>query len=187
MREVVPLVMKADGIDPDTATTQDWLDAIDKLKQAGQSGQIRRFTGGDYAKDLADGDASVVIGWAADAIQLQADNPDIRWVMPAEGCMQWWDDWVIPVGAPNPTAAYEWINYTYEPKHQAQIDAWTSSVTPGKGVQEILQKTDPEAAKNPLIFPSAQYTKNCSTPISPPGDPEAQQEVERAWTSVTAG
>jgi spermidine/putrescine transport system substrate-binding protein len=187
MREVVPLVMKADGIDPDTATTQDWLDAIDKLKQAGQSGQIRRFTGGDYAKDLADGDASVVIGWAADAIQLQADNPDIRWVMPAEGCMQWWDDWVIPVGAPNPTAAYEWINYTYEPKHQAQIDAWTSSVTPVKGVQEILQKTDPEAAKNPLIFPSAQYTKNCSTPISPPGDAEAQQEVERAWTSVTAG
>ena len=54
LREVVPLVMKAEGIDPDTASTQDWLDAIDKLKQAGQSGQIRRFTGGDYAKDLVE-------------------------------------------------------------------------------------------------------------------------------------
>ncbi|HKH41673.1 MAG TPA: spermidine/putrescine ABC transporter substrate-binding protein, partial [Solirubrobacterales bacterium] len=141
LREVVPLVMKADGIDPEDASTQDWLDAIDKLKQAGASGQIRRFTGGDYARDLASGDVVAVIGWAADAIQLQADNPDLRWVMPKEGCMVWWDDWVIPVGAPNPTAAYEWINYTYEPKHQAQISAWTSSVTPVEGVKEILAKT----------------------------------------------
>ena len=39
----------------------------DKLKQAGESGQIRPFTGGDYAKDLASGDAVAVIGWAADA------------------------------------------------------------------------------------------------------------------------
>jgi spermidine/putrescine transport system substrate-binding protein len=161
LREVVPLVMKAEGINPDTASTQDWLNAIDKLNQAGQSGQIRRFTGGDYAKDLASGDAVAVIGWAADAIQLQADNPDLQWRMPTQGCMQWWDDWVIPVGAPNPTAAYKWINYTYQPQHQAQIDAWTSSVTPVAGVKQIFQKTDPQAAKSQLIFPSASYTKNC--------------------------
>jgi spermidine/putrescine transport system substrate-binding protein len=187
MREVVPLVMKADGINPDTATDQDWLNAIDKLKQAGQSGQIRRFTGGDYAKDLASGDAVAVIGWAADAIQLQADNPDLQWRMPTEGCMQWWDDWVIPVGAPNPTAAYKWINYTYQPQHQAQIDAWTSSVTPVAGVKKIFKKTDPQAAKSNLIFPSASYTKNCSTPISPPGNPQQQQQVERAWSAAIGG
>ncbi len=128
-----------------------------------------------------------MIGWAADAIQLQADNPDIQWRMPTQGCMQWWDDWVVPVGAPNPTAAYEWINYTYQPQHQAQIDAWTTSVTPVEGVKQIFEKTDPQAAKNPLIFPSAHYTKNCSTPISPPGSPEEQKKVEQAWTSLTSG
>jgi len=187
LREVVPLVMKAEGVDPANATTQDWLDAIEKLKEAGESGQIRRFTGGDYAKDLASGDVVAVIGWAADAIQLQADNPDLEWVMPDEGCMVWWDDWVVPVGAPNPTAAYEWINYTYEPTHQAQIVAWTSAVTPVEGVKEILEKTDPEAAKSKLIFPTAEYTKNCSTPISPPGGPKAEQQVEQAWTNTIAG
>lgn len=184
LREVVPLVMKAEGVDPDTASQQDWLDAIDRLREAGESGQIRRFTGGDYARDIASGDAVAVIGWAADAIQLQADNPDLQWVMPDEGCMVWWDHWVVPVGAPNPTAAYEWINYTYEPKHQAQIAGWTSSVTPVKGVKEIFEKTDPQAAKDPLIFPTRQYTKNCSTPISPPGTLEEQKQVEQAWTSA---
>ena len=31
----------------------------------------------------------------------------------------WWDHWGIP--APTPTAAYEFINYAYEPDSQAQI------------------------------------------------------------------
>jgi len=184
LREAVPLVMKADGVDPETADTQGWLDAIDKLDEAADSGQIRRFTGGDYAKDLVNGDAVAVMGWAADAVQLQADNPHLKWVMPAEGCMVWWDDWVIPVGAPNPTAAYEWINYTYEPENQAQIVAWTSAVTPVEGVRSIIAKTDPEQADSELIFPSAKFTENCSTPISPPGDAEDQKQVESAFATA---
>jgi spermidine/putrescine transport system substrate-binding protein len=187
LREVVPLVMKADGIDPATATEQDWLDTIDKIKQAGESGQIRRFTGNDYARDLAAGDAVAVVGWAADAFQLQADNPELQWVMPDEGCILWWDNWVIPVGAPNPTAAYAFINYAYEPEHQAQIDAWTGSVTPGTGVREILEKTAPEMAKSELVFPSEQYTKNCSPTTATPGGPEAEHRIEQAWAAATQG
>ena len=187
LREVVPLVMKADGIDPAMATEQDWLDTIEKIKQAGESGQIRRFTGNDYARDLAVGDAVAVIGWAADAFQLQADNPDLQWVMPDEGCILWWDNWVIPVGAPNPTAAYAFINYAYEPEHQAQIDAWTGSVTPGTGVREILRKTAPEMADSELVFPSEEYTKNCSPTTATPGDADAEQRIERAWSEATGG
>jgi spermidine/putrescine transport system substrate-binding protein len=184
LRETVPLVMQAEGTDPEDATEDDWLAAIEKLKQARESGQIRTFSGGNYAKDLVTGDAVAVMGWAADAIQLQADNPQLEWRMPTEGCQQWWDDWVIPVGAPNPTAAYEFINYAYEPKNQAQIVGWTSSVTPVAGVKEIFEKTDPEAAKSELIFPTAEYTKNCSTPVSPPGGPEAEKRVEEAWVEA---
>ena len=36
-------------------------------------------------------------------------------------------------------------------------------MTPVDGVQTILLKQDPAVAKNELIFPSAQFTKNCST------------------------
>ena len=187
LRETPALVMKASGVDPEEATTQDWLDAIERLAEAGRSGQIRRFTGGDYARDLAAGDVVAVIGWAADAIQLQADNPDLEWVMPEEGCLVWWDNWVIPAGAPNPTAAYEWINYTYDPVNQAQIVGWTSAITPVAGVKEILEKTNPEAAESELIFPTKEYTKNCSSVVSPPGDDAAQQEVEAAWTDALAG
>jgi spermidine/putrescine transport system substrate-binding protein len=187
LRETVPLVMKGEGIDPEEATEEDWMAAIDKIDEAVKSGQIRRLTGGNYAGDLARGDAVAVVGWAADAIQLQADNPDLRWVMPDEGCIVWYDNWVIPVGAPNPTAAYEWINYTYEPRHQAQISAYVNAITPGAGVKEIFEKTDPALAKNQLIFPSEEYTANCSPTLSPPGGTEAEQRVEQAWSRTTGG
>jgi spermidine/putrescine transport system substrate-binding protein len=187
LREVVPLLMKADGIDPEEATEDDWMAAIDKLKQAAESGQIRRITGGDYAGDLANGEAVAVVGWAADAVQLQADNPDLRFVMPDEGCILWYDNWVIPVGAPNPTAAYEFINYTYEPQNQAQIVGYTGSVTPGAGVKEIFERQDPKLAENPLIFSDEEYTANCSSILSPPGGPEAERRVEEAWLDAVTG
>jgi spermidine/putrescine transport system substrate-binding protein len=187
LQEAVPLVLKSEGIEPEDATEDEWLAAIEKLEEAASSGQIRRFTGGDYSRDLANGDAVAVMGWGADAIQLQADNPDLQWRMPTEGCLVWWDNWVVPVGAPNPTAAYEWINYTYEPRNQAQIVGWTSAVTPVAGVKEIFEQSDPETAKSELIFPSAEYTQDCSSPINPPGDAEAQQRVEEAWEAAIGG
>jgi spermidine/putrescine transport system substrate-binding protein len=49
MREVVPLFMKGAGIDPESATKQDWLDTFDRLEQARDAGQIRRITGTDDA------------------------------------------------------------------------------------------------------------------------------------------
>jgi spermidine/putrescine transport system substrate-binding protein len=183
--ETVPLVMKCMGIDPDTATEADWMKAIDKIKGAVESGQIRRFTGNDYARDLTSGDAVAVIGWSGDAVQLQADNPNIEWRMPTEGCSLWSDNMVIPVGAPNPTAAEAWMNYVYEPKQQADIAEYVNYVTPVEGVKPILQKREPELAKNQLIFPSAQFTKNCST--QPKLSGEEQQNITRAFDAVLTG
>src|SRR5438093_224457 len=102
LRDTVPMTLKCMGIDPDTATTDQWLSAVGKVKAAAASGQIRRFTGNDYIRDLASGDAWFVLGWSGDAIQLHTDNPNIEFVMPKEGCMLWSTSMEIPVGAPNP-------------------------------------------------------------------------------------
>jgi len=185
MRDTVPLVMKCMGIDPSTATQDDWLAAIDKIKTAVDSGQIRRFTGNDYTRDMANGDVSALIGWSGDAVQLQADNPDIQFRMPTEGCILWSDNMVIPVGAPNPTAAEAWMNYVYDPQHQAQIASYNSYVTPVNGVREVFQKTNPDLVNDPLIFPTDQYTAKCSTQPNVTGQEE--QTVTRAFQGVLQG
>jgi spermidine/putrescine transport system substrate-binding protein len=187
MRDTVPLVMKADGVDPADATEDDWMAAIDKIRQASEDGQLRRFTGNEYTNDLAQGNAVASIGWSGDAVQLQDDNPDIEFVMPTEGCMLWSDNMVIPVGAPNPTAAYEWMRYVYEPDNQAQITDYNYYVSPVQGVQEVLEEEGSEAAESELVFPSEEYTANCSTQDEPSDDPEATERVEQEFQSVVTG
>ena len=185
LRDTVPLVMKAEGIDPQDATKEQWLDTIQKIQDAIDSGQIRDVTGNDYIDDLPRGDIVAAIGWSGDAVQLQADNPAIQFVMPDQGCIMWSDDMVIPVGAPNPPAAYAFMNYVYDPKNQAQIAAYVNYTTPVVGVREVLARQDPKLAKNDLIFPSESFTKSCSTQPSLSGKEE--QEIEQAWGELVAG
>ena len=148
MRDSVPMTLKSMGIDPDTATTAQWLSAVDKIKsEAADSGQIRRFTGNDYIKDLPKGDTWIALGWSGDAVQLQKDNPNIKFVMPKEGCMLWSTSMEIPVGAPNPQAAQAFMNFVYDPKVQADIAEWVNYVTPVTGVKEILASVTPRSPR----------------------------------------
>lgn len=185
MRDSVPMTLKCMGIDPEEATEEQWLAAVDKIKKAAESGQIRRFTGNDYIQDLEAGNVDFVLGWSGDAVQMQANNPNIKFVMPKEGCMLWSTSMEIPVGAPNPAAAEAWMNYVYDPKVQADIAEYVNYVTPVKGVKEILAKRDPALAKNQLIFPSQQYTKNCTFESELGG--ELGQKITKAFTEVLSG
>ena len=40
--------------------------AIDRLREARDSGQIRRFTGNEYTEDLTAGNIVAAIGWSGD-------------------------------------------------------------------------------------------------------------------------
>ena len=185
LRDTVPLVMKAMGVDPADATGDDWLAAIDELRGAVESGQIRDLTGNSYTNSLARGDAAIAIGWSGDAVQLQSDDPDIEFVMPEEGCILWSDNMVIPVGAPNPTAAYEFMNYVYEPDNQAQIADYNYYLTPVDGTQEELEKIGSEAADSELVFPSEDYTADCTAQPEPPAD--SVEEIEKEFQSLITG
>jgi spermidine/putrescine transport system substrate-binding protein len=185
MRDTVPLVMKADGIDPENATKQDWLDTIDKIKEAAESGQIRRFTGNDYTEDLTAGNIVGAIGWSGDASIVA--NKNAEWRMPTEGCNLWSDNMVFPVGAPNPEAALAWAEYVYQPEVAADLAAYITYVTPVDNVQEVLRKSDPATANNPLIFPSEEFTAKCSTQTDPPGSAADVQEVTEAYQDVLTG
>jgi spermidine/putrescine transport system substrate-binding protein len=184
MRDTVPLVMKADGVDPATASTEDWMAAVDKIADAVDSGQIRRFTGNDYTEDITSGNAVASIGWSGDGYLIS--NPDAEWVMPDEGCMIWTDNMVIPAGAPNEAAALEYMNYVYEPKVQAPITAYINYVTPVDGVKEVFEKEgDQDLAKNPLIFPDDEFTKDCTAQVNPPV--ESTEDITSEFEDIVSG
>ncbi len=185
MRDTVPLVMRADGVDMAEATKQDWLAAIDKIGEAVDSGQIRKVTGNEYTEDLTSGNVVASVGWSGDGYLIGRD--DVEWRRPEEGCNLWFDMMAIPAGAPNTAAALEFMNFAYEPQVQADIAAWVNYVTPVAGVKEILAKRDPKLAEDPHIFPDEKYVANCYPYQEPPGDAEDVQEVEEAWSDAISG
>ena len=181
LRDTIPLMLKADGIDPNEATTDEWLEEIDKLQQAVDSGQLRRFTGNDYVQDLSNGNVVASIGWSGDVELIS--NDDVEWRMPTEGCIIWSDNMVIPVGAPNTPAALAWADFVYDPKVQADISDYVRYVSPVQGIEEV----NPELAKDPLVNPPEDFTAECSTQPDPPGDDAEQQEVTSAFEDVVSG
>ena len=154
MRDTVGLVAASMGFDPEKASVDDFMKAIDKIGEASDSGQIRGFTGNEYTKDITKGDSWAIIGWSGDAVQLTADNPNIKFVPPETGVALWTDNMEVPVGAPEPYTAEKFMDFVYEPEIQAVIAAYVNYICPVNGVKEILTKSDPSIGNNQLIFPS---------------------------------
>jgi spermidine/putrescine transport system substrate-binding protein len=155
MADTLGIVMKANGDDPASVTDDTFKRAIDRVKAAVDSGQIRQFTGNDYSGPLSSGDLIAALSWSGDIVQLQADNASLKWGIPEDGGMIWTDNMLIPKGGDVFTAS-TYMNFVYDPKVAAEIAAYVNYVTPVKGAKEELAKTDPDTAANPLIFPDEE-------------------------------
>ena len=151
----VGLTMLGNGNDPTEVTDETMDEALATIQKAVASGQIRQFLGNSYTGPLTNGNVAAAIAWSGDVDQLQADNPDLEWSIPDTGGMIWTDNMLIPIGGSVPTAS-TFMNFVYDPAIAAKMSveaAYISSVT---GVREAAEKIDPEAAANPVIFPTEE-------------------------------
>ncbi|MFJ9111815.1 PotD/PotF family extracellular solute-binding protein [Streptomyces sp. NPDC102283] len=156
MRDTVGMTLLDQGRDPGKFTDTDFDGAIGRLQKAVDKKQIRRFTGNDYTADLSKGDIAACVGWAGDIIQLQADNPDIRFAIPAAGYITSSDNLLVPAQARHKTNAEKLIDYYYEPPVAAQLAAYINYVCPVDGVREELARIDESMASNTLILPDKE-------------------------------
>jgi spermidine/putrescine transport system substrate-binding protein len=151
--DTIGLVVAANGGDPANISQADFDKAIKRIKDAVDSGQIRQFTGNDYASLLAKGDIWACFAWSGDMVQLQSDHPGLKWNLPDSGGMIWTDNMLIPKGG-NIFTASTFMNYVYDPKVAAQIEDYVNYICPVSGADKVLEKSDPDVAKNTLIFPT---------------------------------
>ena len=182
MRDSVGLVTAWQGGDPEKATVDEYLKAIEKIQEGVDSGQIRGFTGNEYIKDIPKGDSVVIFGWSGDAVQLKADNPNIEFVLPESGGMLWTDNMQIPIGAPHAYTAEKFIDYVYQPEVQAPIEAYINYICPVNGTKEVIAKTDKKLAENPLIFPDEAFLAD--THIFRGLKPEEETELNDAFQKL---
>ena len=147
--------MLANGDDPAHVTKATFNRAMKTIQKAVHSGQIRQFTGNDYAPLLAKGDIWACLAWSGDMVQLQADHPGLKWNLPDSGGMIWTDNMLIPHGGDVFTAS-TYMNFYYEPTIAAEVEDYVNYICPVTGADKVLEKSDPAVAHNTLIFPTSQ-------------------------------
>jgi spermidine/putrescine transport system substrate-binding protein len=152
MPDTIGLMLLDDGKDPTSVSEADFDAAIARLQEGVDSGQIRQFTGNDYSGMLAKGDAWACVAWSGDMVQLLADNPNLEFTIPDAGGMIWTDNMLIPKGGDVYTAS-TFMNYVYDPKVAAQIEAYVNYICPVEGAKDEMLAIDESLANNTLVFP----------------------------------
>lgn len=168
VQDALPMVMMSQGNTPEDPSLESVQKAVDVIQEQKDKGQIRRFTGNDYADDLAAGNIIVAQAYSGDVVQLQKDNPDLQFVVPEAGSNTFVDTMVIPYTTQNQKAAEAWIDYVYDRANYAKLIAFTRYVPVLSDMSDALNKIEPGLADNALINP-----------------PKATLDKLKAWAPLT--
>ena len=141
--------------DPETVTDADIL-AVQADIQPLVDGGLR-FTGNEYLQDFAQKKVWAAFVWSGDL--ASSGGEDDRFIVPEEGVLIWTDNMLIPKGAANKYTAELMMNYVYDPKIAAQVAAYIYYVSPVKGADTEIVAIDPDAATNPLLFPTPEMVE----------------------------
>jgi spermidine/putrescine transport system substrate-binding protein len=182
MHDTMLFMLLLEGADPEDFTADEFSAAVDRLQKATDAGQIRSFTGNEYAQDLVKGNVVACEAWSGDVIQLHFDNPDIKFVAPEEGLALWSDNMLVPNKADHKANAEQLMNYYYEPEVAAQLAAWVNYICPVQGAKEAMEKIDPELAANKLIFPDERTLSNAKNFMGL--DQKTEQRYQKQFAAV---
>lgn len=113
-RTVIGATLLTLGYDVNTTDEAQLEEAKNKLAQLVPGVTI--FDSDSPKTALIAGDADLGIVWTGEAQLAQDEVPAVQFIYPTEGAIKWQDTWAIPAGAPNPDAAYAFLNYINQPE-----------------------------------------------------------------------
>jgi spermidine/putrescine transport system substrate-binding protein len=182
MHDTMLFMLLLEGANPEHFTSDEFSAAIDRLKKATDAGQVRAFTGNEYAQDLVKGNVVACEAWSGDIIQLQFDNPDIKFVAPEEGLSLWSDNMLVPNKSSHKANAEELMNFYYDPQNAATLAAWVNYICPVDGAKQAMEKIDPSLVDNQLIFPTESTLSKAKSFMGL--DQKTEQDYQKQFAAV---
>ncbi|MFO1208513.1 MAG: polyamine ABC transporter substrate-binding protein [Amaricoccus sp.] len=174
------------GLDPESTNPDDLQKAADLLTSIRP--YVRYFHSSQYITDLANGEVCLSIGFSGDVFIAASRAEDakngveVAYSVPKEGTQQWFDMMAIPADAPNPEAAYKWINFIMEPQITADI---TNYVWYANANKESLPLVNEEIRTDPAIFPPKEVLDKLFP--AKVYDAKTDRLVTRLWTKMQTG
>ena len=135
--------------------------------------QLKAYISAPVKGQLVSGDVWVAQLWNGDTVQAQAEEPNVAYVLPKEGCTIWNDSLCIPASARHPRAAHEWMNYILRPEVGAAISRATGYGTPNVAAAQLVE--------HPVTFPTAEELKRLEFPVDLGPDTATWDQI---WTEI---
>ena len=103
---------------------------------------------------LNDGTVWILQGWNGDMVGIDAQRSPIQYVLPAEGTLVWWDNFVIAANTPNKATAELFLDFVLRPENSAQIVEVLHFPSANEAARQFLSD---DILNNPVIYPPSEY------------------------------
>jgi putrescine transport system substrate-binding protein len=184
--EVVGTVLMFLGKDANSESPED-LAAADKVLMSIRP-HIRTINSSKYIEDLANGEICLALGWSGDVLQARdraneaGKGITIKYNIPKEGAVMFFDNMAIPADAPHPKNAHLFINYMLRAEVAAKNSNFISFANSNAASWPLLSE---EIKGNPNIFPTAEMMAKLVPDL--PESAEYNKLLTRTWTRFRTG
>jgi putrescine transport system substrate-binding protein len=142
----------------------------------------------NYIDALANGEICIAIGWSGDVLQARDRAQEanqgnvIKYNVPKEGTIIWFDMFAVPADAPHSGNAHQFIDFMNRP----EIAATNSNfINYANGNSASLASIDDKVKNDPGIYPPAEVKAKLFPDLAETA--EFTRLLNRTWTRFTTG
>ncbi|MEJ8545614.1 ABC transporter substrate-binding protein [Brevibacillus borstelensis] len=139
---------------------------------------IKAFDSDSPKTLMINGEVNIALVWGPEIALAQREKPQITTVLPKEGLMITFDNFVIPAGAKHKKTAEAFINFLLEPDISAEIAKDFPYINPNTEARKLIDK---ETLANIAIYPPPEEMKRVEG-LKDIGD--AVKLYDRIWSEV---
>jgi putrescine transport system substrate-binding protein len=149
---------------------------------------IRNINSSEYIEALANGDLCLAVGYNGDVMQARDrahdanKGIDIKYSVPKEGTILWFDMLAIPKDAPDPDSAYAFINYIMTPQVTADISNFKRYANANTAAQPLVLDS---VKDDPGIYPPPDLRQKLSVQLA--DSAEQTRAITRIWQKFKTG
>jgi len=149
---------------------------------------IRSIHSSQYIEDLANGEICIAVGYSGDVLQsrdraAEAGKPaDIRFSIPKEGALMWFDTLAIPADATHPDNAHAFINFLMKPEVAAANSDFVNYANANAAATDLVNE---ELRNDPGIYPTPEVKARLQPNLTKSA--EFTRMLNRSWTRFVTG
>jgi putrescine transport system substrate-binding protein len=184
--EIIGTVLLYLGLDPMSEKPED-LAAAEKVLMAIRP-YIREIKSAGYIEDLANGEICLALGWSGDVGQAAARAAEakkpytIKYQLPKEGAIMFFDMLAIPADAQHPKNAHLFMNYIMNTDVAVRNTNALRYTTSNASAYPLL---DPALTGNKNYYPTPEAVKKMSPNLARSQD--FTRLLNRTWTRFKTG